>query len=201
MPKIRPLDRILVLLAVLLACYQVVVGIEGLGTFAIAAYTVGFGALLIAGLLVIILGFEILDSPHIAIVSTVIPLSLSAGLVSEFFPAVQTPYLVFALVALGAVIFTRYRLAGNAALIALVFTHAVSGLIIFILPVVVSLTGRTPLLFGMVGVGGALIGIFGLLLSFLKAERPLLSEEQLWGWFPALILVVTSAFVLGFAVV
>ena len=50
MRKISPLDRVLILLAVLLASYQVVVGIDGLDTFAITSYTIGFGFLLVAGL-------------------------------------------------------------------------------------------------------------------------------------------------------
>ena len=48
------------------------VGINGLGTVPITAYTIGFGVLLVAGLLMIILGFEVLDSPIVVIVSTII---------------------------------------------------------------------------------------------------------------------------------
>jgi hypothetical protein len=43
-----------------------------------------------------------------------------------------------------------------------------------------------------------LIGLGGLLLSFLKAGRPLLSREKILAVFPGLLLVATAAFVAGF---
>ena len=54
--KMTSTDRLLLLLTVLLASYQIVVGIDGLGTVPITAYTIAFGALLVAMLLLIILG-------------------------------------------------------------------------------------------------------------------------------------------------
>ncbi|MFO7584830.1 MAG: hypothetical protein R6W69_08880, partial [Anaerolineales bacterium] len=74
-------DRILLLLTGLLAAWQVAFGIDHLDTLPVIAYTLGFGVLLVAGLLLIILGFEILDSPAVVIISTLIPLSLALGLV------------------------------------------------------------------------------------------------------------------------
>ena len=79
--KISPLDRALLLITGILAAYQVAVGIDGFDTIPIIAYTIAFGILLVAGLLLIILGFDVLDSPIVVIVSTIIPLSLSLGLV------------------------------------------------------------------------------------------------------------------------
>lgn len=61
--KISILDRVLLLLTGLLAAYQVAVGVEGFNTLSIVAFTIGFGVLLVAGLLLIILGFGVLDSP------------------------------------------------------------------------------------------------------------------------------------------
>jgi len=60
--KMTILDRILLLLTGLLAAYQIVIGIDKLSTLPIIAYTIAFGVLLVAGLLLIILGFEVLDS-------------------------------------------------------------------------------------------------------------------------------------------
>ena len=68
----------------MLAAYQVAIGIDGLATLPTVAYTIAFGVLLIAGLLLIILGFEVLDSPAVVIAATVIPLALSLGLVWQF---------------------------------------------------------------------------------------------------------------------
>jgi hypothetical protein len=78
--RISPLNRILLLCTCLLAAYQVVAGIDGLENIPTIAYTVGFGILLVACLLIIILGYDVLDSPVVVIVSTIIR-SLSLGVV------------------------------------------------------------------------------------------------------------------------
>ena len=106
MKKISILDRILLILTALLSAYQVVIGIEGLGKLAVASYTVAFGVLLIACLLMVIFGFEILDSPLVLIVSTIIPVSLSLGLVAEHLPAITPTYLVFSILGVIAVAVT-----------------------------------------------------------------------------------------------
>jgi hypothetical protein len=77
MKKMSVLDRILLLITGLLAAYQIVVGIEGLGTLTTWCYTIAFGVLLVAGLLMIIMGFEVLDSPLVVIVATIIPITTS----------------------------------------------------------------------------------------------------------------------------
>jgi len=201
MRKISPLDRILILLAVLLACYQVVVGIDDLDSFAIASYSVGFGIILVAGLLIIILGFEVLDSPHVAVVSTLIPLSLSAGLIDMFYPAARFGYLLFAIAAFLLVIISRYAFPGKIAHFFLILAHGISGMLIFSLPFLLSMQGVTPPAFILVGFGGALIGLFGVMLSFLKANKPILPQHKLLSLFPALLLVMTAAFTFGFALV
>ena len=201
MRKISPLDRILILLAVLLASYQVVVGIDGLDSFAIISYTIGFGILLVAGLLIIILGFEVLDSPHVAVISTLIPLSLSVGLVDMFFPAYRLGYLVFVLAAFMLVVITRYAFPGGIALGALILAHGTAGLLIFSLPFIFSFQGITPPVFMLVGFGGGLIGIFGVFLSFLKADKPFIAQNRLLAVFPALLLLVALLFTVGFTVV
>ena len=75
--KMSPLDRILLLLTGLLAAYQVAVGIEGLSTLPIIAYTIAFGVLLVAGLLLIILGFDVLEAPVVLIFSSTLPFFLA----------------------------------------------------------------------------------------------------------------------------
>ena len=66
--KMSSLDRLLILLTGLLAAYQIVVGIDKMDSVPIVAYTIAFGVLLVAGLLLIILGFDALDSPVVVIV-------------------------------------------------------------------------------------------------------------------------------------
>jgi len=197
--KMSALDRILLLLTGLLAAYQIVVGINDLSTLPIIAYTIAFGVLLIASLLMIILGFDVLDSPAVVIVATIIPLSLSLGLVWEHIPAWQTGYLVFAILGFLAVLITRaFPVPGRLPTVVLAFVHGVAGLVIFILPVVMVLQGQVAPGFALVGLGGALIGVGGLLLSFMKAGKPILSRERILKILPGLLLLTTACFVAGF---
>lgn len=183
---------------VLLASYQIVEGIADAGIFAITAYTVAFGVLVVAGLLMIILGFDVLESDIVVIVSTIIPLSLSLGLVAEFFPQWRIAYLVFVLVGFVAIIVTRYQASRKVALIPLAIWHGISGVIIFVLPIYVSLTGLASSAFVWVGAGGALIGVLGLMLTFLKSGNPVLSKEAILSSFPAILFLMTLTFVVGF---
>ena len=198
MKKISILDRILLILTALLSAYQVVIGIEGLGKLAVASYTVAFGVLLIACLLMVIFGFEILDSPLVLIVSTIIPVSLSLGLVAEHLPAITPAYLVFSILGVIAVAVTRYVYAGRIATVVLIVVHGVPGLIIFGLPIILSISGEMPAGYALVGLGGALMGIGGLLLSFLKTDRPILPRETILTLLPALWFATTLSFTIGF---
>jgi hypothetical protein len=198
--KISGLDRLLLLLTSILAAYQISVGIDGLDALPTIAYTIAFGVLLVAALLLIILGFEVLDSPVVVIVSTVIPLSLSFGLVWEHLASFRIPYLVFAIFGFAAVILTRsFRMPGKLPVFVLIAIHGVAGLTIFLLPVVIVLAGQVEPGFALVGVGGGLIGLGGLLLSFLKAGKPILSRQTVLKVLPGLLLLMAAAFVAGFA--
>lgn len=201
MKKMSALDRILLLLTGLLAAYQIVIGVEGAPPLSVGAYTIGFGVLLLAGLLLIIFGFEVLDSAYVVIVSTLIPLSLSLGLVWEFMAGWRLVYLVFVVAGLTAVTLTRLFWPGKLATITLAFVHGIAGLIIFILPIVLSANGTVPWGFALVGMGGALIGVGGLLLSFLKAGKPILPQKTILTVLPGLLLLMTAAFVAGFSFV
>lgn len=199
MRKMTVLDRILLLVTGLLAAYQIVFGMDGLHSLAMISYTLGFGVLLIAGLLLIILGFEILDSPWVVITATLIPLSLSLGLVWQYLPDWRTLYLVFAVLGFVAVTYTRLAMGGKLATMVLAIVHGIAGMVIFLLPIFASLSGWAGKGFLLVGVGGALIGVGGLLLSFLKAGKPILSRATIMMVLPGLLLLMTAAFVAGFA--
>jgi hypothetical protein len=192
-------DRILLLLTGLLAAWQVAIGIDAFDTLPVIAYTLGFGVLLVAGLLLIILGFEILDSPAVVIVSTLIPLSLALGLAWQYLEACRAVYLVFAIGGFLAVTLTRLIPApGRIPVFTLAITHGIAGLTIFLLPVILASTGTARPGFALVGLGGALIGVGGLLLSFLKAGKPILPRETIFRILPGLLLLMTVAFVAGF---
>ncbi|MFZ5821508.1 MAG: hypothetical protein ACOYYJ_16545 [Chloroflexota bacterium] len=197
--KMSPLDRVLLLLTGLLAAWQVAVGIDGLGAIPVSAYTIAFGVLLVAGLLLIIWGFDVLDSPIVVIVSTAIPLSLSLGLTWQYLASFRTPYLVFAILGFLAVTWTRsIPTPGKIPTLVLALVHGVAGMTIFLLPIILSIQGTTRPLFSLVGLGGALIGLGGLALSFLKAGKPILSKELILKILPVILFLMTLCFVVGF---
>ena len=197
--KMTSTDRLLLLLTGILAGYQVAVGINGLGTVPITAYTIGFGILLVAGLLLIILGFEVLDSPVVVIVSTVIPLSIALGLAWEHLASYRTPYLLFTLIGFLAVSVTRsIPVKGKLPTIIIAIVHGIAGMTIFLLPSILAANGTRHPAFALVGLGGAMIGLGGLLLSFLKAGKPIVPRQTILKILPGLFLLMTACFVAGF---
>lgn len=197
--KISSLDRTLLLLTGLLAGYQIAIGIDQMDSVSITAYTIAFGVLLVAGLLLIILGFDALDSPIVVIISTIIPLTLATGLVWQHIASLRTPYLLFAIIGFAAVTLTRsIPMQNKLPVVTIALVHGVAGMTIFLLPIIISIQGKTNSLFSLVGIGGALIGIGGLLLSFLKTGRPILSRETILKVLPGLLLLMTACFVTGF---
>jgi hypothetical protein len=197
--KMSLLDRILLLNTALLAADQIAFGINDLPVAVVAAYTIAFGVLLVAGLLLIILGFEILDAPIVVIVSTLIPLSLATGLVWEYLATFQIIYLLFAISGFLAVSITRLaHMQGKLPTILLAIVHGIAGITIFLLPIILSVSGQAAPGFALVGIGGALIGVGGLLLAFLKSGKPLLSKNIILTVLPGLLLLMTISFVAGF---
>ena len=199
MKKLTILDRIFLLVAGLLAAYQIAAGMDGLQPLTIGFYTISFGTLLVAGLLLIILGFEVLDSPAIVVVAALIPLGLSLGLVSEHLHQYVLIYGIFCAVGLTAITITRFSASRENAAIVLAVVHGIAGLIITFLPVILSIQGVVPTGYILVGVGGALIGLGGLLLAFLKAGKPILSHQAILSVLPILLLLMTAAFIGGFS--
>jgi hypothetical protein len=198
--KVTPLDRILLLITCLLAAYEVAVGINGMENIPTIAYTIAFGVLLVASLLIIILGYDVLDSPVVVVFSTMIPLSLSLGLVWEYVDEWRIPYLAFAILGFLAIIVTRAMpFPGKLPTIILALIHGVAGMIVFLLPCILAARGITNPGFALVGLGGALIGLGGLLLSFLKTGKPIVSREIILRILPEILLLMTIAFVTGFS--
>ena len=197
--KMTSLDRTLLLLTGFLAAYQIAIGIDQMDSVSITAYTIAFGVILVAGLLLIILGFEVLDAPIVVIISTIIPLALSLGLVWQHLASYRTVYLIFTIVSFLAVILTRsITMQNKLPVIIIAITHGIAGMTIFLLPIILSAQGQVMPLFSLVGVGGALIGLAGLLLSFLKTGKPILSRDTIMRLFPMLLLLTTALFVAGF---
>jgi hypothetical protein len=116
----------------------------------------------------------------VVIVSTIIPLSLSLGLIWEYAASYRILYLLFALIGFLAVSLTRsISIKNKLPTIILAVVHGIAGMTIFLLPSILSANGTMRPSFALVGLGGALMGLGGLLLSFLKAGRPVLSKETI----------------------
>jgi len=197
--KMSVLDRILLLVTGLLAAYQIAFGIDGSLNLPVIAYIISFGVLLVAGLLLIILGFDVLEAPAVVVISTLIPLSLATGLVWEYLPSFRVFYLVFALTGLVAIVVTRsFPMPGKLPTIVLALIHGVAGMTIFLLPIIFAIMGKAEPGFAFVGIGGALIGVGGLLLAFLKSGKPILSQKFILTVLPGLLLLMTLCFVIGF---
>jgi len=197
MIKMSIWNRLILLITGHLAGYEVVKGIEGYDIWVTVYFTISFGVLILACLLLILFGFELLDNDSVAVISTLIPLGISLGIIKEYYPELHITYVIFAIAGFILIIITRIFKKGKLDTIVLSVVHGIAGLIVFIIPIVLSITGTTKSLFSLVGVGGALIGIGGMLLAFLRTGKPILSKETIYNLFPLLLLVMTALFVSG----
>lgn len=194
------LDRIILLLTGLTAIYMLwyfYVRYQKEKAVHDGYYLMGFGVLLVSGLLLIFFGWDILDSPFVLTVATLIPLGISMGLMNQFRPNYKKYYSWFALVGLLAIAVTSI---GGMELkkVAVPVFHGIAGLIIFGLPFFQKDVAKG---FWLVGVGGALIGIGGIALAFLVAGKPLLgifTEGFIHMILAPLLLLMTLAFTFGF---
>ena len=119
---------------------------------------------------------------------------------NQFMPKYKKAYAWFALIGLLAIAITSI---GGMSLksIAVPVFHGVAGLIIFGLPLYLCFGAKTaPKGFGMVGVGGLLIGIGGIALAFIVAGKQLLffSPGFVFTILAPLLLLMTLAFAWGF---
>lgn len=199
MIKMTTLNRLILLITAHLAGYMIVSGIEGYDSWAVFYFTIAFGVLVLACLLLMLFGFEVLDNTIVVLVATLIPLSLSSGIIANYFHQYKLTYLIFAIAGLIGILISRIYKSKKIATIVLAAVHGLSGLVITILPLILSLVGTTPLKFTSVGMGGALIGLIGLMLTFLKTRgnKLLVTKSSIYRWFPTLLLIVTALFVIG----
>ena len=163
-------------------------------------YMLGFVVLLVSGLLLIFFGWDILASPYVLTVATLIPLGISMGLMNQFRPKYKKYYSWFALVGFLAIAVTSISGLALKSVAVPVF-HGVAGLIIFGLPLYkCTVEKNTAKGFGLVGIGGALIGIGGIALAFLVAGKPLwiFTEDLIFTILAPLLLLMTLAFTFGF---
>jgi hypothetical protein len=157
----------------------------------------GFAVLLISGLLLIFFGLDILASPYVLTVSSLIPLGISMGLAEEYFPSWKKAFKWFAVVGFLAIAITSIGGMDSLKKIAVPLFHGVAGLVIFVGPFVAK---GAPKGFWWVGIGGVLIGLGGIALAFISMGKQLLffSPEFVMTILTPLLFLMTGAFALGF---
>ena len=162
-------------------------------------YMMGFAVIFVAGVLLIFRGWDLLASPYILTVTTLIPLGISMGLMNQFLPEYKKAYSWFALVGFLAIAITSIADMSLKSVAVPIF-HGVAGLIIVALPIKRCLKDNAPRGFGLISVGGILISLGGMALAFLNAGKQLLffSADVVFIILAPLLLLMTLAFTWGF---
>jgi hypothetical protein len=167
-------------------------------------YIMGFLVLLVSGLLLIFLGYDILGTPFVLTIASLIPLGISMGIAEQYFPKWKKAFKWFATLGFLAIAVSAFAQVDLLRKIAVPLFHGVAGLVIFLGPFFAKATaeGKKPARgFWMVGVGGALIGIGGIALAFLSIGKPLLgifTADLVYTILAPLLLLMTLAFTWGF---
>ncbi len=164
-------------------------------------YMIGFLVILVAGLLLIIFGWGALANNFVAVVAGLIPFSLATGLIAQFYPKYEKPYLWLMIIGLVLIAIARYGGMVSFGKIVYPIFHAIAGLTIVAVPVLVCKAGdKVKNGFGLVAVGGILIGLGGMALAFLKAGKQLLffSSDVVMMILAPLLLLMTLAYTYGF---
>lgn len=160
-------------------------------------YMMGFAVLLVSGLLLIFLGYDILASPYVLTVASLIPLGISIGIAEQFFPAWKRAFKWFALIGFLAIAVTSIGGMETLRKISVPLFHGVAGLVIFLGPF---LAKAAPRGFWWVGIGGLLIGLGGIALAFISAGSQLLffTPAFVMQILAGLLLLMALAFAWGF---
>ena len=164
-------------------------------------YIISFLVLLIAGLLLIVFGWDALGNNFVAVVAGLIPFTLATGLVCEYYKEKAKGFVILMLIGLVLIAITRYA-SGMDTLAKIVYPvfHAIAGLTIFFLPIFLVKADRVKSQFIWVTAGGTLIGLGGIALGFLSAGRQLLffSSEFVLMILAPLLFVMTLCYMYGF---
>jgi hypothetical protein len=161
-------------------------------------YLMGFAVLLVSGLLLIFLGLDILASPYVLTVASLIPLGISMGVAEEYYPEWKKAFKWFAVIGFLAIAITSITGMDTLKKIAVPLFHGVAGLVIFIGPFFAK---SAPKGFWWVGIGGMLIGLGGIALAFISVGKQLLffSPTFVMLILTPLLFLMTGAFALGFS--
>ncbi len=162
-------------------------------------YMASFGVLFVAGVLIVLFGFGVLGSPLIKVVATLIPFGIAIGLVHQFYYKYYHYYLSFLFTGFLLIMLENFGVFQTRTVYP-VF-HAIAGLTIFLVPIVVARSGQVGYRFIWVGIGGALIGIGGMTLASLGFGQPLMgvfTSEVVFAILAPILLLMSMSFAYGF---
>ncbi len=198
MNKKSILGRIIYLLTGHVAGYQIIKGMENYSNLTTTLYTISFGILLLACLLLLLMGFEIMENNYVAVVAALIPITLSLGLVTD---KLDSSTMYFILISASFLIAVALRLfsSGKIQSLSIGVIHFLSGSVIFFLPILLFFTDKAEIQILLVSLGGVLIGSGGMLLGLVKAGKSVLAKEKVVALFPIILFLTTTAFVVGLA--
>jgi len=197
MIKISVLNRIIFLLTGHLAGYKVVGGMQPYSELTTFYYTIAFGMIVLASILLMLLGFEVLKNDAVLILAALIPIGLSLGMINQYLPQIHNMYLGISILGLASISVTRYFASEKLSVFVLALVHGIAGAIVVWVPLILALKGKQDLLTLLISAGGIIIGIQGLLLAFLKMGKPLIPAEKLYAFFPTVLFLASAAFVVG----
>lgn len=161
-------------------------------------YIMSFTVLFVSGVLLIFLGYDILGTPFVLTVASLIPLGISMGIAEQYFPTWKKPFKWFATVGFLAIAITSFGGMDTLKKIVVPLFHSMAGLVIFLGPFFAAKSTRG---FSWVGIGGFLIGIGGIALAFLSMGTPLLgvfTAGFVFNILSLLLLLMTLSFAFGF---
>jgi len=163
-------------------------------------YMLSFVVLLVSGLLLIFLSYDVLQNPLVVVVAYLIPFLLALGLVTEFYKDKSNLYLIVGVIGLVAIAYTRFTDAGAMKVVSLATFHSIAGLIIFFIPIILVKEKKVPSGFIFVTIGGTLIGLGGISLAFLKSGSQLLflNAELVMTILAPILLFMSLAYAWGF---
>ena len=160
-------------------------------------YMLGFAVLLVSGLLLIFLSYDILPNPFVLTVASLIPLGISLGIANQYFPQWKKAYAWFALIGILAIAVSSIAELETLRKISVPVFHGVAGLVIFLGPFFAKDAVKG---FWWVGIGGALIGLGGIALAFLVSGSQFLffSMDFVLTILAPLLFLMSLAFAWGF---
>lgn len=197
MRKITILDRILFLITAHVAGIKIVSGMEQHSVLSTGLYTIAFGVLVLASIMLLLFGFELLTNRFVPVVTTLIPATLSIGLVQDHLPQMTLSYSILIGIIYFISVWVRFTAPEKTASLVLALVHGISGLLVVVLPVLLFLHYGVPAKVLFVSIGGIIISIEGIFLLLQKLGYLRVELKTIFAWFPVMLLAATSAFVLG----